>query len=82
MVSVNVFRHFLQFNTNDNADYDPDYKPDIAYSAVAYGKIDIIIDFNPDDAPDSVSHIIFEVIVDCTVPTIEATYELACCCCQ
>ena len=57
MVSVKVFRHFLQFNTSDSADYDFNYnKPDIAYLGVAYGKIDIIIDFNPDDAPDSVPY--------------------------
>ena len=74
-VSVTVFQHFLQCNTNDVTDYEPDYKSNIVHAGVAYGMFDIIIDFDPDDAPDSVSHIIFDVVVDCVALTIEATHE-------
>ena len=75
-VSVTVFRHFLQCNTNDVTDYEPDCKPNIVHAGVAYGMFDTIIDFDTDDALDSVSHVVFDVVVDCVSLTIEATHKL------
>ena len=37
---------------------------------------DTIIDFDPDYAADSVSHGIFDVVIDCVESTIEQAYEV------